>query len=212
MLLPMWLVGQKDVRIGAGVDRTCLKNPTELISEPEFWERFHILNGIFIHLVDGAPMSIEKRSPNVIFFSKEQFNAGLLLPFPSFFKQFLHYTKIPPDFIHPNVVRVLMGCNILDILFQLNLSLSEVLFVYIVKMSQKERFSLDAHIPSLQLVTRLPNLGKGGAKGHVLVSSPWSGPSMGPDKVFTPLHSLEILSRIYLYNFCPFFAIISSSL
>lgn len=147
-----------------------------------------------------------------MYFSKEQFVVGLRLPLPSLFKQFLDFTQIPPIFLHPNAIWVLMGCNILDILFQLNLSLSEVLFVYIVKMSQKERFILDAHIPSLQLVTRLPNLGKGGAKGHVLVSSPWSGPSMGPDKVFTPLHSLEILSRIYLYNFCPFFAIISSSL
>ena len=169
MLLPVWLVGQKDVRIGAGVDRTYLKNPTELISEPKFWERFHILYGISIHLVDGAPTSIEKGSPNVIFFSKEQFNAGLLLPLPSFFKQFLHYTKIPPDFIHPNVVRVLMGCNILDMLFQLDLSLLEVLFVYTIKMSRKGIFSLSAQIPSLQLVTGLLDSNKGDARGHVLV-------------------------------------------
>ena len=52
-------------------------------------------------------------------------------------------------FFHPNVVQVLMGCSVLDMLFQLDLSLLEVLFVYTVKMSQKERFSLCAHIPSI---------------------------------------------------------------
>ena len=46
-------------------------------------------------------------------------------------------------------------------------------FVYMIKMSQKERFSLFAHIPSSQLVTKLPNSNKGGVKGHVLISGPW---------------------------------------
>ncbi|RVX06652.1 hypothetical protein CK203_029464 [Vitis vinifera] len=43
------------------------------------------------------------------------------------------------------------------------------------KMSRKERFSLSVHIRFLQQVTSLPNSGKGGANGHILVSSPWSG-------------------------------------
>ena len=42
-----------------------------------------------------------------------------------------------------------MGCSVLDMFFQLDLSLLEVLFVYTVKMSKKERFSLCAHIPSI---------------------------------------------------------------
>ena len=42
-----------------------------------------------------------------------------------------------------------MGCSVLDMLFQLDLSLLEVLFIYTVKMNQKERFSLFAHTPSL---------------------------------------------------------------
>ncbi|KAL6342662.1 hypothetical protein AAG906_013068 [Vitis piasezkii] len=55
---------------------------------------------------------------------------------------------------------VLMGCNVLDMLYRLDFTLLEVLFVYIVNMSQNERFSLSAHIPSLQLVTRLPDSNK----------------------------------------------------
>ena len=84
--------------------------------------------------------------------------------------------------------------------------------MYTVKMSQKERFSLSAHIPFLQLVTRLPDSNKGWAKGHVLVSDPWRGSFDGPDGVFNLQHSLDIPSRICFCNLCLFFAIISSSL
>ena len=54
-----------------------------------------------------------------------------------------------------------MGCSVLDMLFQLNLSLLEVLLVYIVKMSWKERFSFSSHIPYLQPVTGLLDSCKG---------------------------------------------------
>lgn len=74
---------------------------------------------------------------------------GFRFPLPSFFKQFFHFTKIPLAFLHPNVIQVLMGCSVLNMLYHLDLSLLEVIFVYTVKMSQKERFSLSAHIPSL---------------------------------------------------------------
>ena len=62
-----------------------------------------------------------------------------------------------------------MGCNILSMLFNLDLSLLEVLFIYSLKKRKNDIFSLVAHLPSLQLVTELPDLTKGGAKGHVLV-------------------------------------------
>ena len=74
-----------------------------------------------------------------------------------------------------------MGCSVLHMIFQL-----EILFVYTLKMSRKERFSLSVHIRFLQLVTSLPNSGKGGANGHILVSSPWSGSFKGPNIVFSP--------------------------
>ena len=97
---------------------------------------------------------------------------GLRFPLPSLFKQFLNYTKIPPALIHPNVVRVLMGCSVLDMLFSLDLSLLEVLFVYSIKKANNDIFSLAASIPSLQLVTGLLDSTKGAARGHVLVKGP----------------------------------------
>lgn len=180
----------------AGTNRICPKKPTELLSESEFRECFHIPNDISMHLVDDAPTSTKKESPNAIFFKKEQFNAGLRLPLPSFFKQFLHFTKIPSTFIHPNTVRVLMGCNILDMPFHLNLYLLEVLFVYTIKMSGKGIFSLSAQIPSLQLVTRLSYSNKGGAKGHILLWGLWPGLVKHLDRDFHPRHTLSIPGRI----------------
>ncbi|RVW71729.1 hypothetical protein CK203_057118 [Vitis vinifera] len=108
------------------------------------------------HLVDGKPMLIKKLSHNATYFSKEQFNAGFLFPLPSLLKQFLHFTKIPPTFLHLNVVRVLMGCNILDMLYHLDLSLLEVIFVYTIKMSQKERFAC--------LLISFPPIGNGSSR------------------------------------------------
>ena len=62
-----------------------------------------------------------------------------------------------------------MGCSILSLLFNLDLSLLEVLFVYSLKKGKNDIFSMAAHLPFLQLVTGLPDSTKGGAKGHVLI-------------------------------------------
>ncbi|RVW72783.1 hypothetical protein CK203_049195 [Vitis vinifera] len=72
----------------------------------EFRERFCIPNGVSIDLVnEEAAMPTEKGEENVILFTKEQFNAGLRFPLPALFKEFLHFSQIPPIFIHPNLVR-----------------------------------------------------------------------------------------------------------
>lgn len=88
-----------------------------------------------------------------------------------------------------------MGCNILNMLFHLDLSLLEVLFVYTIKKGKRDIFSMFAHIPSLQLVTGLPDSNKGRAKGHVLVWGPWAGLIEHPEKDFHPNCSLKILGR-----------------
>lgn len=155
--------------------------------------------------MDDEPIPTKKKSHNAIFFSKKQCNVGFRLPFPSLFKQFLHYTKIPLSFIHPNAVRVLMGCSILDLFFHLNLSLLEILFIYIIKMSQKGIFSMCAQIPSLQLVIELPNSNMGGAKGHVLFSGPWVGLLDHLDRDFFPRCTLNISSIIgFVFSYLSF--------
>ncbi|RVX11561.1 hypothetical protein CK203_015842 [Vitis vinifera] len=53
----------------------------------------------------GGGYATEKGGKNDILFTKEQFNAGLRFPLPALFKEFLHFSQIPPIFIHPNLVR-----------------------------------------------------------------------------------------------------------
>lgn len=88
-----------------------------------------------------------------------------------------------------------MGCNILGMLFHLDLPLLEVFFIYTIKMSQKSVFSLFGHIPFLQLVMGLPYSNKGEAKGHFLVMSPWVSLLESLDLEFCLRCSLQIPDR-----------------
>ena len=162
------------------------------LSVKEFRERFCIPNGVLLEFLDREAVSTEGAEGNAISFAKEQFNAGLRFPLPSLFKEFLHFTQIPPAYIHPNIVRVLMGCSVLSLLYNLDLSLLEVLFVYSLKKGKNDIFSMAADLPSLQLVTELPDLTKGGAKGHVLVPGIWASLQGHPERPCSPNHSLKL--------------------
>ena len=175
------------------------------LSVKEFRERFCIPNGVSVELIDGEVVSTEKNEDHDIFFSKEQFNAGLRFPLSSLFKEFLHFTQIPPAYIHPNMVRVLMGCSILGMLFNLDLSLLEVLFVYSIKKAKTDIFSFVACLLSLQLVTILPDSTKGAAKGHVLVKGSWAGLAVHPDRSFSPNQSLKVPGMTNLLPVFPWF-------
>ncbi|RVW68627.1 hypothetical protein CK203_058862 [Vitis vinifera] len=137
-------------------------------------------------------MPTEKGGKNAILFTKEQFNAGLRFPLPALFKEFLHFSQIPPIFIHPNLVRVLMGCSIINMLYSLDLTLLELFFVYSLKKAKNDIFSVSAHLPSLQMVTELPDSTKGGAKGLVAVWGGWAGLSQHPSRPFSPNYTLKI--------------------
>ena len=89
------------------------------------------------------------------------------------------------------MVRVLMGCSILSVLFDLGLSLLEALFIYSIKKGKNDIHSFVASLPSLQLVTSLPDSTKGAAKGHVLVKGLWAGLTEHPNRQFAPNQSLK---------------------
>ncbi|RVW72061.1 hypothetical protein CK203_054048 [Vitis vinifera] len=131
-----------DAQVEKSVDKLSMK---------EFRERFCIPNGVLVELMDEEAMSTEKSEDHAIVFTKEQFNARLRFPLPSLFKEFLHFTQIPPAYIHRNIVWVLMGCSIFSLLFNLDLSLLEVLFVY---SSRREKMIFLAWLP-----TCLPSTG-----------------------------------------------------
>ena len=103
------------------------------------------------------------------------------------------------------MVRVLIGCSILDMLFHSDLSLLDVLFIYIVKMSGKWIFKLSAHIPSPQLVIGIPDSTKGATKRHVVFLGPWVSSLEHLRREFEPSCWLGIPGRVdhnsYPYSF-----------
>ena len=179
------------------------------LNAKEFRDRFCIPNGVIVELLNEEELvPTEKAEGNAIIFSKEQFNVGLRFPLPALFKEFLRFSQIPPAFIHPNIVRVLMGCNIINMLYNLDLSLLEVLFVYSLKKGKNDIFSMSAHLPFLQLVTELPDSTKGGAKGHVMVRGAWAGLLEHPARPFSPNYS-TVLPGKFACGFCPAFTLLS---
>ena len=183
---------------------------TDKLSVKKFRDRFCIPNSVIVDFLnEGEDVgSTEKAEGHAMTFSKEQFNAGLRFPLPALFKEFLHFSKIPPAFIHPNIVRVLMGCSIINMLFNLDLTLLEVLFVYSLKKGKNDIFSMSAHLPSLQLVTELPNSTKGGAKGHMVVRGAWAGFLEHPGRPFSLSYSMELPGTLAC-GFCPAFNLLS---
>ena len=180
------------------------------LSVKELRDRFCIPNGVIVEFLNEGEdvFSIEKAGGRAIIFSKEQFNAKLWFPLPALFKEFLHFTQIPLAFIHPNIVWVLMGCSIINMLYNLDLTLLEVFFVYSLKKVKNDFFSMSAHLSSLQLVTELSDSTKGGAKGHVVVRGAWAGFLERLGRPFSPNYSM-VLPGMSACDFCPDFTLLS---
>ena len=70
----------------------------------------------------------------VCFFTREHLAAGLRFPVLAIVKQFLHFTRAPPALIHPNVIRILIGCCVLNHLYQLDLMLVELFIIYLLNI------------------------------------------------------------------------------
>ena len=89
-------------------------------------------------------------------------------------KQFLHFTRAPPVLIHSKVFLILMGCNVLNSLDQLDISLVEICFIYTLKLRTGGLLYMSAHGPRLQFVTGLLDSPKTEAKDVVLVKGSWN--------------------------------------
>ena len=82
---------------------------------------------------------------NVVYFTLEQ--AELCFPILSLVKKFLHFTKALPMLIHPNVFHILMGYSVLNLLYQLDISLIDIFFIYTLKLRVGGRLSMSVHSP-----------------------------------------------------------------
>ena len=85
---------------------------------------------ISLELSDGSACSTIRQADNAVYFTREYFAAWLRFPVSLLVKQFLHVTRAPPALVHPNVFQILMGCSMLNFLYQLDISLAKICFVY----------------------------------------------------------------------------------
>ena len=66
-----------------------------------------------------------------------------------------------------------MGYSVLNSLYQLDISLVEICFIYTLKLGIWDHLFMLAHNPLLQFVTGFPDSLKTEAKGVVLVKGSW---------------------------------------
>ena len=89
-----------------------------------------ILDDIDSKLMDKPDESTLGGEHNSVFFTLEKLMAGLRFPVPALVKQILHFTRAPSALVHPNIIQILIGCSVLNFLYQLDLSLIEICFAY----------------------------------------------------------------------------------
>ena len=95
-----------------------------------------------------------------------------------------------------------MGCSVLNSLYQLDISLVEICFIYTLKLGIESSLSMLAHNPRLQFVTDLPDSPKIEAKGVVLVKGSWYETPGSPRLPFDLNQSLSFPSLFQLGGAC----------
>ena len=91
-------------------------------------------DSIDLRLMEGTDESTLNGENNGVFFTREHLAAELRFPVPAIVKQFLHFTMAPPALIHPNVIRILVSCCMLNHLHQLDLMLVELFIIYMLNI------------------------------------------------------------------------------
>ena len=134
---------------------------------------YEVPDNIDLQLMERADESTLGREHNGVFFTREHLAARLRFPVPTIVKQFLHFTRVPPALIHPNVICILIGSCVLNHLYQLDLSLVEIFIIYFLSVGPGGLMSMPVLSPRLQIVNGLPDSPKAEAKGALLLRGPW---------------------------------------
>ena len=143
-----------------------------------------ILDNIDLKLMEKPDESTLGGEHNAVFFTREQLAAGLRFLVPALVKRFLYFTRAPLTLIHPNTIWILTGCSVLNLLYQLDLSLVEICFIYTLKVGQGGNMSMWVWNVRLQIVNGRPDSPKMEAKGALLVRGPWDETSGSPGLPF----------------------------
>ena len=104
-------------------------------------------DSIDLRLMERANESTLNGEHNGVFFTREHLAAGLRFHVSAIVKQFLHFTWASSALIHPNVIRILVGCCVLNHLYQLDLTLVELFIIYLLNIGSGGRMSMSVLSP-----------------------------------------------------------------
>ena len=121
---------------------------------------YEVPEDIDLRLMERVDDSMLGGEHNGVFFTREHLAANLRFPVPAIVKQFLHFIGAPPALIHPNVIRILIGNCVLNHLYELDLSLVEILIIYFLSIGLGGRMSMLVLNPRFQIVYGLPDSSK----------------------------------------------------
>ena len=114
-----------------------------------------VLDNIDVQLMDRTDESTLGGEHNGVFFTREHLATGLHFLVPALVNQFLHFTRAPLALVHPNVIRILVRCYVLNHLYQLDISLVGLCIIYFLRIGQGGRMSMSVLNPRLQVVNGL---------------------------------------------------------
>ena len=120
-------------RRGPSLDTPSASSLISSLSMEESRSYCQIPNTIDFEFPDGPVESTIFEEDNVMYFTQEHLATGLCFLIWSLVKQFLHFSRVPPALIHPIVIWILTGCSVLKLLYQLDISLVKVCFIYNLK-------------------------------------------------------------------------------
>ena len=110
---------------------------------------YEVPDNIDLLLMERTDESTLGGEHNGVFFTCEHLAAGLCFPVLAIVKQFLHFTLAPPTLIHPNVIRILIGCYVLNHLYHLDLTLVELFIIYFLNIGSGGQMSMLVLSPRL---------------------------------------------------------------
>ena len=113
-------------RRGLGRDTPSASSIISFLSMEELRSYYHIPDNIGLELPNDPAESIIIVEDDAVYFTREQLAARLRFPVSSLIKQFLHFLGVLPALIHSNIIRILTGCSVLNLIYQLDISLVEV--------------------------------------------------------------------------------------
>ena len=133
---------QSGSRRGLGRDMPSANNIISFMSMEELRSYCHIPDNIDLELSDSSIESTINKEDDAIYFTREQLITGLHFLVSSLIKQFLHFSRALLALIHLNIIRILTRCSVLNLLYQLDISLVEVFFIYTLKLAHGGWLSL----------------------------------------------------------------------